>query len=172
MIKPKIFISYNREDTEFRKQCEKIIKDKGIEYYAVPVNQSFEGQHNQEIMKFLQSKLATCNIILCLVGKNTYSRAYVDNEIHTALKGGVQDRCGLIIVNLPTRRDEFHSLRKKTYPPRLLKNLDYAIKIKFVELDYIEQYTNDALLNARNSTIEVDNSSPCMRLKNKKYFDN
>ena len=118
----RVFISYHRADTAYRRKLERILQNCGIDYYAVPEDADFNGKKAETIRNFLCNKLKKCDVIICLIGKDTYSRPHVDREIHTALKGAIGARLGIVGVHLPTRTDALNSIDLNTFPIKLWEN--------------------------------------------------
>ena len=88
----KVFISYHRVDISYRRKLENILQNYKIDYYAVPEDADFNGKKAESISNFLCNKLKKCDVLICLIGKETYSRPHVDREIHTAFKGEIGTR--------------------------------------------------------------------------------
>ena len=173
MKNPKIFISYHRADTKYRKKLESILDEKRIEYYAVPENTQFDGQSHQYIKDQIISCMSNCSIVLCLIGQETYSRPHVDWEIHAALKGGVEKRKGLIAVMLEVRGDSKNDIDYATFPNRIQDNEEYAVIEQFASLsERIYSAIEIAECNRKNEKLTVNNSRELMHLRSKRYYDN
>lgn len=173
MKKIKIFISYHRVDTKYRKQLEAILTEAGIKYFAVPENMDFDGKTHQEIKDKINACMQDCTTLLCLVGKETYTRPHVDWEIHESLKGGVEKRKGLIAVMLESRGDSKNDIDYDTFPNRIEDNEDYAVIEQFASLSIRLNYAiNQSEKNRVNSQLSVNNSRKLMPLRSKKYYDN
>ena len=123
----KVFVSYHRADTRYRKKLENILINNRIEYYAVPEDADFNGKKAETIRAFLCAKLKKCDVLICLIGRETYRRPHVDREIHTALKGAPGVRLGIIGVHLPTRGDSLASVDLDTFPKKLFDNREYVV---------------------------------------------
>lgn len=166
----KLFISYHLADQSKVRKIKSKLDEKDIKYYSVPENQDFTGWHNEEISKFILSKMKGCQILMCVVGKETYTRPHVDYEIHEALKGGVSKRLGIIAVLLEDRGDTVNNIDFSTFPPRLKDNINYLVLQQNASLmDNIEKSINKANENRNNSDIKVNNTRKCMKLPNKYY---
>ena len=70
----KVFISYHRADSAYRKKAINILKSHGIDYYVVPENKNFNGKSAESIKTYLsQLAIAICenktieNLLLQLV---------------------------------------------------------------------------------------------------------
>lgn len=166
----KLFISYHLADTKHVKKIKTKLNELGVSYYSVPEDVDFTGWHNEEISKFILSKMSDCQILLCVVGKETYTRPHVDYEIHQALKGGVGKRLGIIAVLLEARQDTIHDINYETFPPRLSDNEKYIVLVQNASLiDQIDDCIYQATKNRNNSKLEIDNTRKCMKLPNKYY---
>ena len=169
----KVFISYHRADTLYRRDLGKILSEHGIDYYAVPEDADFNGKKNEAIRAFTCRRVQRCDVLICLVGKDTYSRPHVDREIHTALKGNVGKRLGIVAVYLPTRNDSLKHADFSTLSPKLLDNRDYVVWANWCNLGQnIESLIQEALDNANNPRIQTNHSNPCMPIKSKVYYEN
>lgn len=169
----KVFISYHRADTKYRKKLETILKAHQIEYYAVPENADFNGKSNETIRDFTCRHVKKCQVLLCLIGKETYSRPHVDREIHTALRGIVGQRLGIIAVHLPSRSDSLSQLELSTISPKLWDNKNYVVWAYWSEMDQaIESLVWTAFERANDRSLCTAHTNACMPLKHKIYYDN
>lgn len=169
----KVFISYHRADTRYRHDAERILSEHGIDYYAVPEDADFNGKKNETIRDFTCRHVQKCDVLLCLIGNETYSRPHVDREIHTAFKGNAGERLGIVAVYLPTRKDSLQSADFSTLSPKLLDNRNYVIWENWCNLSRnIKRIIQKALDNANNPQIQTNHSNPCLPLKSKIYYEN
>lgn len=168
----RVFISYHRADYKYRHKVENILTSVGIEYYAVPEDSDFNGKKAETIKSFICNKLKKCDVMICLVGNETYSRPHVDREIHTALKGEVGVRLGNIAVHLPSRNDSLKSIDKNTYPKKLLDNKIYVVWSDYSELNSnIEVLINNAYQNSLNRKLQTNHTHPCLPLRSTLYYE-
>ncbi len=169
----KIFISYHRKDTSYRKKAENILRHYGIDFYAVPLNMDFNGKTHQYIETFILQNMKDCDVLLCLIGTDTYSRPHVDREIHTALKGDTSSRKGIIGVHLPCRTDDLSDCDLNTFPTKLYENKDYVVWTRWQNLnENIKELIKISLNNAKNIKIKTKHTNKCMELRKSKYYDN
>lgn len=169
----KVFISYHRADNSYRKKAENILKSHGVDYYVVPANKSFNGQSAESIKTFLCDRLKQCDVLLCLIGKDTYSRPHVDHEIHTALKGSVGERLGVIGVHLPNRNDQLQNIDLNTFPTKLWDNKEYVVWTEWKSLnDNIIDLVQEAYKRSNNKKYQTNHKNPCMQLRQTRYYDN
>lgn len=162
----RVFISYHRADHKYRHKVENILKSKNIDYYAVPEDADFNGKKQETIKTFICNKLKTCDVMICLIGNETYSRPHVDHEIHTALKGEPGVRLGIVAVNLPTRKDSINSIDKSSYPKKLIDNKEYVVFCDYMVLnDCVEKLIDRADQNSRNRKLQTKHTNPCLPLK-------
>lgn len=167
------FISYHRSDYEYRHNLEKILISNNIDYYAVPEDSDFNGKKAEAIKNFICNRLKQCDILICLIGKETYSRPHVDREIHTALKGNPGERLGIIGIILPTRKETLQSVDLNTFPTKLWNNKDYVVWSMWNSINSaLDGLIQAAIANSFNKQMKTDHSNPCMPLRNKKYYDN
>lgn len=168
----KVFISYHRADSAYRRKTENILKSHNIDYYVVPENKNFNGQSAESIRTFLCEKLKQCDVLLCLIGKETYSRPHVDHEIHTALKGNVSDRLGIVGVLLPKRKDNLQSIDLATFPTKLWDNKRYVVWTEWGNLnDNVVDLVREAYARSTDNKYQTTHRNPCMQLKQTLYYD-
>ena len=173
MRKPKIFISYHRADKKYKDTILKMLKEHGYRHFCVDEDESFNGWKHQHIADNICSKMVDCDVLLCIVGKETYSRPHVDWEIHAALKGGVGYRKGIVAVMLEKRQDSINNIDFNTFPTKLQDNLDYVVLEQYASIDSRMEYAIEcALENKDDDSIEVTHKNPVMKLRAGKYYDN
>ena len=169
----KVFISYHRADGAYRRKTENILRSHNIDYYVVPENINFNGQSAENIKTFLCEKTKQCDVLLCLIGKETYSRPHVDHEIHTALKGNIGDRLGIVGVHLPKRKDTLRALDLNTFPTTLWDNKDYVVWTEWRDLnDNVSRLVETAYIRSTDRGFQTNHSNPCMPLRQSRYYDN
>lgn len=168
----KVFISYHRADTKAREHIEDLLKDNDIPFYAVPKDVNFDGEHHQYIKDTILQGMNDCDVLLCIVGKDTYTRPHVDWELHEALKGNIHTRRGILAVMLEKRGDSKNNIDYATFPNRLEDNEDYIVIEQYASLqDRLKDALDKALGNSRNKDMQVNNSRLPMQLRQGKYFD-
>ncbi|MCM1223035.1 MAG: TIR domain-containing protein [Muribaculaceae bacterium] len=168
----KVFISYHRADTKFKEKLVAILDYNGIPYYCVPTNANFDGWSHNEIAGYIRQELKDCDTFLCIVGKETYSRPHVDNEIHEALKGAVGKRKGIVAVMLENRLDNKNKINFDTFPVKLAQNLKYIVLEQFSSInDNILKALNLAEENSKNKNIQTNHSNHVMALRSGKYYE-
>lgn len=169
----KVFLSYHRKDTKYRKRVIKLLKANNVSYYAVPEEISFDGHTHPQIKDEIIAKMNNCTVLLCLIGKETYQRPHIDWELHKCLKGGVGRRKGLLAVLLETRDDNKNNIDFASVPPRIADNINYAVIKQFASL---HNELLDALIEAEkrrnDNKFTVNNTRKPMQLSSKLYFDN
>ena len=168
----RVFISYHRADTKAREHIEDLLKDNDISFYAVPKNVNFDGENHQYIKDTILQGMYDCDVLLCIVGKDTYTRPHVDCELHEALKGDIKTRKGVLAVMLENRGDSKNDIDYATFPNRLEDNEDYIVIEQYASLqDRLNDALAAALDNSWNRDIQVNNRRPPMPLRQGKYFD-
>ena len=165
-------VSYHRADTKAREHIEDLLKDNDISFYAVPKNVNFDGENHQHIKDTILQGMYDCDVLLCIVGKNTYTRPHVDWELHEALKGDIKTRKGVVAVMLENRGDSKNNIDYATFPNRLEDNEDYIVIEQYASLqDRLKEALDEALNNSWNRDIQVNNRRAPMQLRQGKYFD-
>ena len=173
MSNPKIFISYHRADRKYKDKIINILKKHNYKYFCVDENKSFDGLTHQHIADFICSEMKDCDVLLCLVGRETFSRPHVDWEIHTALKGIVGERKGIVGVMLENREDSKNEIDLNTFPTKFKDNFDYVVLEQFASINNrIEYAVNLAMKNRDDYRIQVTHKNRVMQLRSGKYYDN
>lgn len=168
----RVFISYHREDTKYKNRILEILKENSIEFYCVPEDQDFNGWAHEQIADFIRANLKECDVLLCIVGRDTYSRPHVDNEIHFALKGEVGTRKGIVAVMLENRQDSKNNIDVKTFPIKLSQNMEYIILEQFASLkNNLVTSLKKAKKNSNNPNLQTNHSNKVMKLRSGKYYD-
>lgn len=169
----KIFISYHRADTKYRHKVENILNNAGIDYYTVPENADFNGKKAETIKTYICNCLKKCDVVICLIGKETYKRPHVDREIHTALKGEPGTRLGIIGVLLDSRDDDLSNIDLSTFPAKLWDNKNYVVWTDYKDLnENVNELVKQAQLNSYNRKLQTNHKNPCMPLRAALYYDN
>jgi len=169
----KIFISYHLADSKYRFELENILKERNIDYYAVPENADFSNWHHQHISQVIIEELKKCDVTLCIIGKVTYSRPHVDHEIHATLEGKICDRRGIVGIMLENRCDNKNNIDFSTFPNRIQDNLKYTVLEQWATITKRIVFAIDlASSNRCDKSIQVDNSRDLMPLRSKHYYDN
>lgn len=173
MNKPKIFVSYHRADKKYKDKVVEFLSEFGYGYFCVDEDESFNGWKHQHIADYICSKMKDCDVLLCIVGKETYSRPHVDWEIHTALKGGIGKRKGIVVVMLEKRQDSINNIDDDTFPTKLQENLEYIVLEQFASIEKrIEYAIETAIKNRDDNGLAVTHRNPVMQLRAGKYYDN
>lgn len=168
----KVFISYHRADTKYRRKAENILENVGIDYYAVPEDADFNGQYAETINRSICEELKQCDILLCIIGKDTYKRPHVDREIHTALKGSPGTRKGIIGVLLESCIDDINKLDEAKIPEKLKINEDYVVWTLYKRLNNdILKLVDKAIKNSKDKKLKTNHTNPCRQLKSTLYYD-
>lgn len=168
----KVFISYHRSDTKYRHKIENILKDAEINYYAVPEEIIFDGKSHQYIKDIILQGMKDCDILLCIIGKETYARPHVDWELHEALKGDMKTRKGILAVMLENRGDSKNNIDYETFPNRLQDNEDYIVIEQYASLhNRLIKALNNALYKSSDRSVQVRNNRKLMLLRGGKYYD-
>ena len=169
----RVFISYHRADSYYRHKVENMLNNVGIDYYAVPEDADFNGKSAETIKTFICNRLKECDVLLCLIGQETYRRPHVDREIHTALKGDPGVRLGIVGVLLSTRGDNLDSPNNATIPAKLRYNDDYVVWTEYNDLNSnIRDLIDEAYENSLDRRLQTNHSNPCMPLRTTLYYNN
>ncbi len=168
----KVFISYHRTNTKYRRKTENILNQYDLEYYAVPEDTDFNGKSQQYIEDYILRNMEDCDVLLCLIGEGTYTRPHVDREIHCALKGTCNTRKGIVAVYLPKLQDLPKDEKKKIAPVKIQQNKKYVVWSNWRDLnENINELLEDAFANSKNKKLQTNHSNPCMQLRSGKYYD-
>lgn len=169
----KLFISYHLADQVKVNKIKDKLDSRKISYYAVPVNADFSGWSNQQISDFILKEMRDCQILLCVVGTETYSRPHIDYELHHSLKGGIGKRLGWIVDLLENRQDSIYEIDYSTFPNRIQDNEDYACLVSNASLfTLIDELIKKANSKRKDPEYVIDNTRPCMPLSKSKYYKN
>ena len=168
----RVFISFHRADNKYKDIIQTLLQSKGFTCSVVSDGAMFDGWKNETINQHIRKIIKECDVLLCIVGKNTYERPYVDNELKEAFSGEVGERKGVIAVLLETRSDNKNNIDLNTFPTRLAQNKEYVVFEQYASIcNRIEQAIEKAQKNRADKCIMVDNSISTMKLRNKKYND-
>lgn len=168
----KVFISYHRADIRQEKKLKKLLKANGYEVVVFENAPEFEGTYHEYIKTEIIKKMLECDVIICLVGTETFSRPHVDHEINAALKGGVGVRKGIVVLMSESREDSVKDIDYNTFPTRLQNNLEYIYLNQLGSFHMnINKKIQFVINQSKNANIEVNNSVNVMPLKAKRYFN-
>jgi len=168
----KVFISYHRKDVKQKNRIVDLLKVSNISYYEVPENHGFNGKSHQEIATFIASEIKKYDILICIVGSETYSRPHVDNELHFALKGDASTRKGILAVLLENRRDSKNNIDQSTFPTKLAENMKYIVIEQYASIaDKLTSSIEQAVKNARNNKLQSNHGNKVLPLRSGKYYD-
>jgi len=171
----KVFISYHRGDSKYKKQIERMLDKISIKYYSIPINYYFDGKNHEHIADILRDEIKLCSVTICIIGKETYTRPHVDHELYNTLNGGICKRKGLVGVMLENRGDNINNINLFTFPNRIQDNS--TEKIPYVVLTQMASISNkliDVISEAeskRCANFEIDNSATLMQLRKGEYYD-
>lgn len=170
---PKIFVSYHRADMKYKNKIVSILRECGYQVYCVNEKVNFNGLKHQDIVNRICLMMDDCDVLLCIVGRETYTRPHVDWEIHTALKGDIYSRKGIIAVMLENRKDSKNAINLQTFPTKLQENFDYIVLEQYATIkERIDGAIETALENSKDVHIQVTHKNPVMKLRTGLYFDN
>jgi hypothetical protein len=167
----KVFISYHRADTKYMTKVIDFLKDNEIAYYVVPKNHNFNGLYHQHIATIIIENMNSCDVLLCIVGKETYSRPHIDHELKAAFRGGVSSRKGIVYVMLENRQDCINNIDFSIFPNRLADNLEYCIGIQYSSF---QSKLVESLMEAQKRSkqnFQINNSRELLQLRTGKYYD-
>ncbi len=168
----KVFISYHRADKKFKDQLITALQQNNIDYYCVPEDYSFDGMKHPHIAQIIIENMNDCQVTVCIIGKETYTRPHVDHELKATLKGDIETRRGLVGVMLENRGDSKNKINYDTFPNRIQDNEDYTVLIQNASLSQeIALAVQEAFDRSNDSSYIVDNSRPLMELRKGRYYD-
>lgn len=171
----KIFISYHRKDSEKKDELVEILEELDYEVNSIDEDHIFDGRKHQEIAQICIDEIEDCDVTICIVGTDTYRRSHVDHEIKATLRGGFENRKGLVAVMLEERGDSKNNIDLNSFPNRIQDNITE-------EFDYVvlEQWASirnkivDAIDEAefrRTEHINVKNKRTLMELRQGRYYN-
>ena len=124
-----IFMSYHRADTNEMEEIKEILKKKGYNTYSVKTAYKFDGKRHNDIFSMIGIRMKNCNVILYLIGNETYSRTHCEHELRLALKGNTKRRKGIVAILLESRKDNTATLDKNITSSRIYENESYIVLI-------------------------------------------
>lgn len=165
-----VFISYHRKDSKRMESISNQIKQAKYNVFVIGDNYNFDETTHVKISEIISTKQENCNVVVYLIGKETYSRSHCDLELKKTLKGGPGRRKGLVGVLLGNRGDTIDNLDKSTISNRIYENEKYVVLATEKQFNNNpRKYINIALKRRDNVRISVINKMPAMTLRNKKY---
>jgi hypothetical protein len=168
----KVFISYHRQDSQYKNYIISILEENNIQYYVVPENFNVDGLHHQHIASQIIGNMNDCDILICIVGRLTHTRPHVDWEIHQGLRGGVGVRRGIVAIMLETRGDSKNNINLETFPVRLAQNTNYIVIEQFATIrDRLLKALETARINRSKVRLQTNHGNPVMQLRSGRYFD-
>ena len=169
----KVFISYHRKDSSQKNMIVDFLKKKNIDYYVVDKKLKFNGMYHQDIASVVINNMNDCDVTICLIGKETYTRPHIEHELKATLKGGPGERRGLIGLLIENRGDSINKIDKNTLPDRIRENLDnkYVVLGQFSSFrDKLEVYIKEAN-KIRKMNIAVNNNFVLKKLREGLYYE-
>ena len=169
----RIFISYHRQDSDNKDELVELLEENNYDVRSIDVDHIFDGRKHQEIAQICIDEIEECDVTICIVGKETYSRSHVDHEIKTTLRGGFDARKGLIAVMLEERGDSKNNIDLNTFPNRIQDNIsdafDYVVLEQWASIrDRIVDAVDEAE-SRRSENINLKNNRDLMELRQGKY---
>lgn len=166
----KAFISYHRADQKYKDKIVEILKKIQIQTDEDFEDNEFQGLNNQAIAQFFKDKVKNSDVVICILGNDTYKRPFVDNEIKEALKGGCGQRKGIVAVMLETRSDRKNNIDLDTIPVRIAQNLNYIVLEQYASIERRLKFAIDlAIKKSKESKLIVTNNNPQMKLRKGEY---
>jgi len=85
-----IHLIYNKEDKDFVRffRSEVQVKNKNAIFNCYPSPDKFESKISEKIKQKKANQMKSADIVVCLIGHNTYLNKWIDWEIETAAKFG------------------------------------------------------------------------------------
>lgn len=169
----KVFVSYYRKDSKQKNLLIDFLINKKIDYYVVDEKYKFDGMYHQEIANIVIENMKDCDVTICLIGKETYTRPHIEHELKATLKGGAGERRGLVGLILENREDSINKLNTDTLPDRIRENLNnkYVVLGQFASFkDKLEGYIKKAN-QIRKKDIPVKNNFALKKLRSGTYFN-
>jgi len=171
----KVFISYNKSDVKYKDRLIRLLDDANILYYCVPEDMDYNSQEFEAYRKAFVKELGYCDVVICLIGKDTYSKTHVDFELNEALKGGPSSRKGIVALMLDSRKDNKENIDYRTFPVRLVDNIrnSYVVIENFDSFHLTaEEVLEKARIQSLISFIPVFNARMVLPFRLKEYYAN
>jgi len=170
----RIFISYHRQDSDIKDELVELLEENNYYVRSIDEDHIFDGRKHQEIAQICIDEIEDCDITICIIGKETYSRSHVDHEIKATLRGGFDERKGLIAVMLEERGDSKNNTDLDTFPNRIQDNIsdefDYVVLEQWASIrDRIVDAIDEAE-SRRSENINVKNNRGLMELRQGRYY--
>lgn len=171
----KIFISYHRKNSDKKDELVEILEELNYDVNIIDEDHIFDGRKHQEIAQICIDEIEDCDVTICIVGNETYRRSHVDHEIKVSLRGGFENRKGLIAVMLEERGDSKNNIELNIFPNRIQDNI--SDEFNYVVLEQwasIRDKIRDAIDEAefrRTEHINVKNNRTLMELRQGRYYN-
>ena len=170
----KVFISYHRRDSNKMRELKRIIdKSNRVSTYVVSDNLDLNDMSHQSISALINRIMDNCNIALFITGVETYSRVHVEHELNNALRGGIGNRKGIVVVLLDERGDNPNRLQRDSLSNRIYENSNYIVisSEKDFKSKYLKQFSI-SLQNSLNNHLNVINNQTLPEFRLRRYFEN
>jgi hypothetical protein len=170
-IRRKCFISYYSSDS---KEVDKFLADFGDVFIGKSIGVSngddfIDSDDAEYVMSQIRKiYLGDSTVTICLIGKCTHSRRYIDWELKTSLRKGSYTPNGLIGILLPSMGNAGH------LPPRFQDNWQkeedssYAIYRSYPKSKAELQKWIESAFDRRTSKVDLINNSQTMMKYNRK----
>lgn len=167
----KCFISYSSGDSE---EVDTFLNDFGDVFIGKSIGVSngddfINSDDAEYVMSQIRKKyLGDSTVTICLIGKCTHSRRYIDWELKTSLRNGTYTPNGLIGILLPSMGTSGH------LPPRIQDNWQkdenncYAIYRSYPKSkDQLQKWIEDAFERRTSKADLIQNSQAMMEYNRK-----
>ena len=167
-----IFMSYHRTDTNEMEDIKEELKNKGYNMFSVKTTYKFDGKRHNDIFSMIGMRLKSCNVMVYLVGQESYSRPHCEHELRLALKGNAQRRKGIVAILLESRKDNIASLDKNITSSRIYENESYIVLTTKNEfLKNPKKYIDKSVLRKLNLDVSIVNNQEVPKFRKGLYYD-
>lgn len=171
----RIFISYHRQDSDNKDELVELLEENNYDVRSIDEDHIFDGRKHQEIAQICIDEIEDCDVTICIIGKETYSRSHVDHEIKATLRGGFDARKGLIAIMLEERGDSKNNIDLNTFPNRIQDNIsedfDYVVLEQWASIQEKIDEAIDEAQYRRTEHINVKNNRTLMVLRQGRYYN-
>lgn len=155
-MREKIYLSYEYKDEKYASVLKNVLNEK----FEI-VNLQSEIQSSESIKKNIKETIKSSSIVIVLIGKSTYTRKFVDQEIFQALANNI----GIIGIKIPN----IEATDEIIVPARLADNVDSEYCLIYdwsLDIKEISTWIKIAIKNAKE--ISSNNIRPLFGINKKK----
>jgi len=178
MPNPNVFLSY---DAANARQCQTVmgyLKETGHPATCVPADYAVPDKSPQHILQELSKTFyGPSDVVVCVVGPTTSTKAHVDVELHHALLGKPGIRKGIVLLMMESPDVSLDKIRAgapkaiQAIPERLRKNLAYVELATFSRYRDLPVLCQTAWKKAKDPAVVADPGAAPAALRKGAYHD-